>query len=144
MLLLFTTIERTITPFPQFSQFFTIGMCNFGKFALVEKLKQSHFSHNAIFYKGTFTNYVDIFYIINIDKKLAFLDYLLPSSCKRPPTLQTFFMDTAVQKVNFVLVQKNLNLLKTFWSTTYTQIFVGPVERPDISCFNHCACCMSV
>ena len=47
--------------------------------------------------KGSFTNYVDkilaffdhltpfidIFYLINIDKKLTFLNYLPPSSCKR-------------------------------------------------------------
>ena len=25
----------------------------------------------------------------------------------------------------------------------YTQIFVEPIERPEKSCFNHCACCMS-
>ena len=48
-------------------------------------------------YKGSFTNYfdkilasfdhltpsVDIFYLMNIDKKSTFLDYLLPFSCKR-------------------------------------------------------------
>ena len=60
------------------------------------------------------TTSVDIFYLINVEIKSTFLDYLLPSSCKHSLWMAPYHF-TVAKKLNWRGMEANWNYCKIIW-----------------------------